>query len=188
MKIHDLLEKRYSPRAFDPNRVPDELEIKLLFMAAQWAPSSYNNQPWRFLYALNSDKDKFEKLMEPLVDFNKDWVKAAPMLILTLAKKHYDNGKPHEHNRHDLGLAMSQMNIQASSMGMYMHHMSGFDAEKAREILDIPDELDIVTYVAVGYLGKKEDLPEYIAKMEDKVKERKSLDELIFKGDWEKLL
>lgn len=188
MQLHDLLERRYSPRAFDPNRIPSEEQIDLLFKAAQWAPSSYNDQPWRFLYALNTDKKLFEKLMEPLVPFNQDWVKLAPMLILTLAKKTYANGKPHDHNRHDLGLAMSQFNIQAISMGMYTHHMSGFDPEKARELLNIPDELDIVTYVAVGFLGKKEDLPEYIAKMEDKVKTRKDLDELIFKGDWEKLL
>jgi nitroreductase len=188
MKLHDLLEKRYSPRAFNPEKVPSKEEIELLFKAAQWAPSSYNDQPWRFMYALNTDKKQFEKLMEPLVDFNKEWVKMAPLLVLTMARKHYDNGKPHEHSHHDLGLAMGQMCIQASAMGMYMHHMSGFDPNIARELFNVPDELDIVTYVAIGFLGDKNNLPDYIAKMEDKVKTRKDFDELIFKGDWEKLL
>ena len=188
MKLHELLEKRYSPRAFDPNKIPSEEEIELLFRAAQWAPSAYNDQPWRFLYALNTDEKLFRKLMEPLVDFNKQWVKTAPMLILTMAKKHYDNGKPHGHSHHDLGLAMSQMCMQAMSMGMYVHHMSGFDPDKARELFNIPDELDIVTYAVIGFIGDRGLLPENIAKMEDNKRMRKNLDEIIFKGDWEKLL
>lgn len=188
MRINNLLEKRYSPRAFDPNKVPSSEEISMLLKAAQWAPSAFNEQPWRFIYALNTNEDTFNLLMEPLVKFNKDWVKTAPMLILTMVKKHFDNGNINTHNYYDLGLAMSQLCLQATEMGMYVHHMTGFDKVKAKELLKVPDELDIVSYVAIGYKGDKGLLPEYIAEMEDNPRSRKELDSIVFNGDWEKLL
>ena len=114
------------------------------------------------------------------------WVKTAPMIILTLvSKKFAQNGKVNHHATHDLGLAIGNMSAQATSMDLYMHQMAGFSIDKAREMFEIPDDFDVLTMIAVGYIGNPDVLPENIREMESNKRERKPLNKILFDGDWE---
>jgi len=186
-KIHDLIDKRWSPRAFSDREIAAE-KIEVLFQAASYAASCFNEQPWRFIYATKNYPERYEQLLSCLGEFNQMWVKTAPMIILTLVSRDFvKNQNPNAHARHDLGLAMGNMSVQAMSMDLYLHHMAGFSPEKAREIFDIPDDFDVVTMIAVGYLGNPEILPEHIGEMESSERIRRPLQKIVFDGDWEEM-
>ncbi|MPQ46513.1 nitroreductase [Marinifilum sp. N1E240] len=187
-KIHELIEKRWSPRAFADKEIEKE-KVEKLFLAASYAASCFNEQPWRFIYGTKSYPERYEQLLSCLGEFNQIWVKTAPMIILTLAAKNFaKNGKANAHARHDLGLAIGNMSAQAASMNLYLHQMAGFSPDKARELFEVPDEFDIVTMIAVGYKGNAEILPESMREMETSVRDRKDLDSLLFCGDWNKMM
>ena len=186
-KIHELIDKRWSPRAFADKEIEKE-KIEKLFLAASYAASCYNEQPWRFIYATKDYAERYDQLFSCLVEFNQMWVKTAPMILLTLASRNFARNKnENRHAQHDVGLAMGNMSVQAMSMGLYVHQMAGFSVDKAREVFDIPEEFDIVTMVAIGYLGDPQQLPENIREMESSKRDRKGLDQLIFEGDWEQM-
>ena len=186
-KIHDLIERRWSPRAFSDRAIEPE-KIEKLFEAASYAASCYNEQPWRFIYATKDYPERYDQLFSCLVEFNQLWVKTAPMIILTLASKRFvHNQKENRHANHDLGLAMGNMSLQALSMNLYMHHMAGFSPDKAKELFEVPDNFDIVSMVAVGYMGDPAQLPENIREMESSERIRKPLKEIIFDGDWKEM-
>ncbi|RUT80086.1 nitroreductase family protein [Ancylomarina longa] len=184
-KIHDLIDKRWSPRAFSDREIEEE-KIKMLFQSASYAASCFNEQPWRFIYATKDYPERYEQLLSCMGEFNQMWVKTAPMIILTLvSKKFAKNQKPNAHAQHDLGLAMGNLSVQAMSMDLYLHHMAGFSPEKAREIFDIPDDFDVLTMIAVGYLGDLKQLPENIREMENSERIRRPMESILFDGDWE---
>lgn len=179
MKINELINKRYSPRAFSEKPVEKE-KLRLIFEAAGLAASSYNSQPWRFIYAEKDKSGHYEKLLSSLSEFNSQWASKAPVLILTLAKKTYEhNGKDHIFAAYDLGLAIGNLTLQAGDLGLYLHQMGGFSKDKIREDFKISNDFDIVTIIALGYLGNTEDLPEELKKIENKPRERKGLSEII---------
>jgi len=186
MDMLELIKSRRSPRGFLDKKVSEE-DLMKMFDAARWAASSYNGQPWRFIYA---DKEKnpelYETLLGILVPFNQAWAKAAPVLVLTMARVKYElSEEDYKHSWHDLGLAMGNMTIMAQSLGISLHPMGGFDAAKAREELNIPDRLDPVTIVAVGYGGMPGNLPLDIFKMEQEVRVRKEIEEIAFNKPFE---
>lgn len=184
-KIHELIDKRWSPRAFSDKEIEVE-KIEKLFEAASYAASCYNEQPWRFIYASKDYPERYEQLFSCLVEFNQMWVKTAPMIILTLAaKKFAQNKKENYHAHHDLGLAIGNMSLQATYMDLYLHQMAGFSAEKARELFEIPEDFDIVTMIAVGYMGDATQLPENIKEMESNKRDRRLLDKILFDGEWD---
>lgn len=187
IELLDLIEKRWSPRAFDSREIETE-KIERLFHAASLAASCYNEQPWRFIYATKEYTERYDQLFSCLVEFNQLWVKTAPMIILTLSAKHFvRNGGLNNHHRHDLGLAIGNMSLQALYMDLYIHQMAGFSPEKARELFDIPDEFDVVTMIAVGYPGDVSQLPQELQDIENSTKVRRSMNKIVFDGDWEKL-
>jgi nitroreductase len=180
MKLLNSIENRYSPRAFDTKHVEKET-LNLLFEAARWAPSSYNGQPWRFIVANKENKQLWDKLFDALVEFNQIWVKNAPLLILTVARKTYEhNGEKYAHNWHDVGLAVGNMMNQATEMGLVMHQMGGFDYVKAAKNVNLPDEFEPVSMIAIGYEGDISILPEDFQKMENMPRTRKALSEIVF--------
>lgn len=158
--LHPIIRNRWSPRAFaDRDVAPVDLE--LLLEAARWAASSGNEQPWRFIVARRSETEKFAKLLGILVERNQQWAKAAPVLMLTLAKTTLSrNGAPNHWAWHDTGLALGNLMAQATSMGIVTHGMAGFDAAKAREAYALPDDIEPVAAVAVGHPGDAASLPE----------------------------
>jgi nitroreductase len=181
--INSLIANRKSLRAFSNANV-DDIIMKKLFEAARWAPSSYNDQPWRFIYAYK-DAPAFHQLLQTAVEFNQQWAKNASALMVSVAKMSFDhNGQPNAHAWHDVGMAMQNLAIQATELGVMIHQMAGFDAQKAKKIFNIPDGYEIVALVAIGYPGPKESLPESLRKMEDAPRTRKPIEEIAFEGAW----
>lgn len=182
--IHELLEKRRSPVIFSKKPV-EEVKIMRLFEAARWAPSSRNEQPWRFIYAASDNESDFKPMYDCLVEGNKIWAKNIPLLILSLAKKKSSfNGRPNYYAMHDTGMAVAGLLVQATDMGLYVHQMGGYDKEMARTNLSIPGEYDPVAMIAVGYLGNIRDFPEELQKRENTERTRMPLNEILFRGRW----
>ncbi|KYD19331.1 MAG: nitroreductase family protein [Caldibacillus debilis] len=178
-EVDEVFIKRWSPRAFQEKEVPEDLLFSL-FEAARWAPSAYNSQPWRFIIArTKEDREKFHTFIS---DFNLLWCKKAPVLVLILSKTKED-GKNIVSHAFDTGAAWGYLSIQAMKHGLITHPMTGFDFAKAREVLNIPEEYAIQALVAIGYQGKKEDLPEHLQEREFP-KGRRPLKESVFEGSF----
>ncbi len=182
--IHDLLKRRWSPRAFADRPVePDKL--RRLLEAARWAPSSYNEQPWAFIVATKDQPEQLERLLSCLIEANQSWAKAAPVLMLTVAHQTFaKNNQMNRHAFHDVGLAMAQLTVQATAEGLFVHQMAGILPDKAREVFGIPADWEPVAGVAVGYLGDPNQLPERLRERELAPRTRKPLDEFVFTGTW----
>ena len=181
--VHELIAERWSPRAFADATVDSEV-IGSLLEAARWAPSCFNAQPWRFVVVTRDDEAGFERLACCLVDGNV-WAKQAPVLILSVAQRSFEhNGKPNRWAQHDVGLAVENLVLQAQAMGLGVHQMAGFDADKARELFAIPDDFEPIAVAAVGYPGEADSLPEELAQRERAPRERKSLSAIAFGSVW----
>ncbi|MBI5538818.1 MAG: nitroreductase family protein [Bacteroidia bacterium] len=181
MNILSTISNRHSPRSFDKKNVEKE-KIELLIEAARWAPSAFNNQPWRFFIAIKSENEEFyNKAIDCLTDFNKLWARSAPVLILTVVKTTYDhNNNVNKYAFHDLGLAIGNMMNQATDMNLFMHQMAGVKFDKMKELLNLPENHEPVSVIAIGYIGKIEDLPVEIQKVENEKKRiRKSFEEIL---------
>lgn len=179
--INELLQQRWSPRAFSGKQVEKE-KLQSILEAARWAPSAYNEQPWRFIVGIKGD-GTWDRICETLVEWNRQWACKAPVLILNIGKKtHEYNGKNNVTFKYDTGQAVAMMVTEAVNQGLFSHQMSGFDAEKAAELFDIPDDYQAISVTAVGYYGNAEDLPEDMYKSEMEERKRKSLKELVFSG------
>lgn len=182
--IHEVLARRWSPRAF-AERAIDPGVLESLLEAARWAPSSSNEQPWRFLVATKSDTVAYDRLLACVLEGNHKWAFRAPLLILSVTRLTFeDGGKPNRHAFHDAGMALENLLLQATALGLAAHPMAGFDIEKAREDLQIPSGYEPVTMVAVGYPGDLSLLPDYLQQRERQPRERKPLTDLVYAGRW----
>jgi len=164
--ILDVISKRWSPRAFSDKMIEHE-KLLSIFEAARWAPSAFNEQPWTFLVVTKENEKMYEKLYSCISEFNKPWTHNAPVLILTLAKKTFThNGSENTYAYYDLGLAVSNLLIQATSFDIYMHQLAGFSKEKALQEFDIPDNYEPATVIVMGYLGKENSLSKELLQKE----------------------
>lgn len=164
--------------------MPEELDddtIMSLFEAARWAPSSYNNQPWRFIYAKRNTK-YWNNLFDLLVESNKVWAKNAALLVVVISNKRFEyNGKLSVTHQYDAGAAWENLALEATSRGLVAHGMQGFDYKKAREDLKIPEDFDVMAMIAIGKRGLKENLPSNLQEKENP-NDRKPLNEIIMEG------
>ncbi|MDN3506328.1 MAG: nitroreductase family protein [Simkaniaceae bacterium] len=178
--IQPLFAKRWSPRSMTGETMTDE-ELMPLFEAARWAPSSYNEQPWTLLYA-KRDTPEWEVLFDLLVEPNKLWCKNASVLILFVSRTTYArNNKPYPTHTYDTGAAWMSMALEGSERGYVVHGMSGFDYEKARSALNIPEGHTVEAMAAIGKPAPKEALPEALQKMEEP-SDRKPISEFAIPG------
>jgi len=182
--IPELILRRWSPRAFDSREIsPSDLEK--LFVAAGWAASSYNEQPWRFFVGKKGD-ETYKKIFDSLVEFNQMWAKSAPVLVLSIAKKTFSHdGSPNAYGLHDTGAATAYLALEATHLGLHAHSMAGFDKELARASFGVPSDYDMGAVTAVGYLGDVSALADHFKKGELTPRTRKPLAEIVF-SDWEK--
>lgn len=182
--IHDLLRHRWSTRAFSEQPVePDKL--RSLLEAARWAASSFNEQPWSFIVAPRSEPEEFARLLNCLVEGNRLWAQRAPVLMLAVAKLHFDlDGRPNRHAFHDVGQAVANLAIQATALELSVHQMAGFDVAQAREEFSIPDDYEPVAAIAIGYRGDPNSLPDKLREREVARRNRKALDTFVFSGRW----
>jgi nitroreductase len=182
--VHEPIRNRWSPRAYADKDV-SAAELKRLFEAARWAASSSNEQPWRFLVGHRGD-ETYKKIFDALVEFNQTWVKTAPVLVLSAAKKTFtQKGAPNAYALYDTGAATATLALQATADGLHVHSMAGFDHEQVRASFGIPADYEIGAVSAIGYLGDPAILPDYMLKMEVAPRQRKPLEEIVF-SDWEK--
>jgi len=182
-QIDPLFVHRWSPRAFDPTPIPEDV-LKSLFEAARWSMSCYNDQPWRFVYA--SDKKELELFRGVLAEFNQKWTATAPVVGFILARRKFThNNKPNDWAVFDCGAAWMAMTMQARLLGLYTHGMAGFDKTKAYEVLNLnPDDYKVICAFALGMYGDREALPPDMLKSEQP-NERKPLAEVAEKFDGE---
>jgi nitroreductase len=182
--VHELIRARWSPRSFSTREVSNE-DLKTILEAARWAASSFNEQPWRFLVARKSDGAAYEKILNLLVPANQAWAKTAPVLLIMAAKRTFShNGAPNRYGLHDAGQALANLFLQATALGLHAHGMAGFDAERARRELKVPDDYDLGAAVALGYVDSPEQLPEQYRQSEVSKRQRKSLNEIVFGANW----
>lgn len=182
--IHDLLQKRWSPRAFSDQPVEAD-KLRILFEAARWAPSSFNEQPWSFIVATKDDQENFDRLLQCLVEGNRAWARHAPVLMLSVAKLRFEeDGEPNRHAFHDVGLAAENLVIQATALGLRVHQMAGFDVQKARATFEIPVGYEPVAALAIGYPGDPARLPDRLREREIAPRSRRPLRESVFAGRW----
>ncbi|WP_138419941.1 nitroreductase family protein [Aquibacillus sediminis] len=168
--------ERWSPRSFLEKEIPEETFMGVL-EAARWAPSSLNKQPWRFIVARN--KQDRERFLSFINEGNQVWCEKAPAFVLVVSDQ--DNGASHSF---DAGAAWGNLSIQAAKSGLITHAMGGFDKEKARTVVNIPDNYELHAVIAIGYQGEKQALPEQIQEREQP-SDRRPLQESIFEGKME---
>jgi len=186
--VHELIRSRWSPRAFSQRDVSNE-DLKAILEAARWAASSNNEQPWRFFVARKQNGADHARLLDTLVPANQAWANKAPVLIIMAAKRTFShNGTPNYYGLHDAGQALAHLMLQATALGLHAHAMAGFDREKARKEIGIPDDYDIGAAVVLGYLGDPDQLPENKREPELAKRQRKPLNEIAFGGHWNKPL
>jgi nitroreductase len=146
--LTDLLEKRWSPRAYDETYVIGDQEMLSILEAGRWAPSASNGQPWRFSVAVRGT-DIHAKVVQGLIGFNQAWAPSASALIVVSIKRNED-GSSSAKNYYDAGLAMALMSVQAQCLDLYTHQMSGIIAEVLEQELAIPKEFEAAVVVAFG--------------------------------------
>jgi nitroreductase len=182
--IHELLAKRWSPYAFADRPVTDD-DLRSLFEAARWAASSYNEQPWRYLVAAKEDSGEFERLLSCLVEGNQAWAQAAPVLAIGCTCLNFAlNGKPNAAALHDLGLASANLTLEATARGLFVHQMIGIVPDKVRELYRVPEGVQPLTGLAIGYAADPETLSDKFRERDLAPRTRKPLNEFVFSGQW----
>lgn len=184
--IDPLFHQRWSPRAFDGSDMPDE-DLLSLFEAARWAPSAFNSQPWRFLYAKRSDAN-WERFLGLLIPFNRGWAHSASALIYILSDRTPSvdkGGAPvvsHSHS-FDAGAAWMALALQASRLGYHAHGMSGVEFDRAREALEVPERFRLEAAAAVGRMGDPAILDDKL-RAREAPSGRKAVAEFAFRGNF----
>jgi nitroreductase len=182
--IEKLFIERWSPRAFTGEAMPQAALLRL-FEAARWAPSSYNSQPWRFLYA-HRDTPAWPTFLGLLGEFNQSWARHASVLVIAISKTTMrppgkDTDVPSHSHSFDTGAAWQNLALQASAMGWYTHGMTGFDIPRAAVALHVPAGYRVEAAIAIGRLGDKASLPEMLQAREAP-SERNPVESFAFEG------
>lgn len=182
--VNDLIRQRWSPRAFSDKLVEPEV-LRSVFEAARWAPSSNNEQPWVYIVATKDDPENFAKMLSVLVEFNAGWAKTAPVLILAVARlAFHNNGTPNRNAFYDTGAASVLLSLEATSRGLFLHQMAGFDPEKSRQVFGIPAGHEPIAAMALGYPGDPQSLSQKLRDRELAPRSRKPLSEFVMTGEW----
>jgi nitroreductase len=181
-RLSPLVEGRWSPRSFLSTPLP-EGTVQVLLDAAHRSASAGNTQPWRFIYAeKDRNPEAFDKMADLLTGNNRIWAPHAPLLICAIAQEETSEGRKLGAAHYDTGQAVAWLTVQASEMGLFVHQMGGFERERTREVLNIPEKHAPVTMIAVGYLGRPDALPEDMRERELVRSSRRALEEIAFIG------
>ena len=182
--IHDLIAARYSPYGFS-NRPVNPADLRSLFEAARWAASSYNEQPWSFVVATADQADEFARLLACLLEANQAWAKSASALAICCIRLNFErNGRPNAAAAHDLGLAVGNLSLEATSRGIAVHPMIGILPDVARETFTIPAGVQPLTALAIGYAADPAALADPLKQRDQSPRTRKPLGEFVYAGAW----
>jgi nitroreductase len=178
--LTELLEKRWSPRAYDANYLIEEKDMLSILEAARWAPSASNGQPWRFSVAVRGT-DVHEKVTAGLGGFNQAWAPIASAMIVISIKKNED-GTTSAKNFYDAGLAVSLMTVQAQSLDLHSHQMSGIVPEVIQQGLGIDDDFEVAVVVAIGKIASPDVFEGAAYEREIAPRTRLPLEEIVLHG------
>ena len=188
-EILDVIRHRWSPRAFDPSREVTRADLERLFEAARWAPSSFNEQPWRFVVVdRGRTPEAFAALLSALTPRNQAWASAAPVLVLVGVRlKHERNEKDNAHAWYDAGQAVAFLTLQATAADLSLRQMQGFDPEVARRVCAVPPPFEPAVVMAIGHAGDPEALTSPGHRdAEREPRSRRAIGESVFEGTWGK--
>ena len=181
MKTASIIDKRWSPRAFDETESLTREQVDSLFEAARWAPSSMNEQPWLYYYTTRKDSVSFSSYMDCLMPGNSSWAQRADLIILSVARKKFRrNNKPNRHALHDTGAANVLLALRAAEMGLQAHQMGGFDIAKTVELFNLdPEMYEPVTFISVGTPVNPDILPVELREREVAPRSRREVAEFV---------
>ena len=182
--VQELIAARWSPYAF-ADRPVSKADVLSLFEAARWAPSSYNEQPWSYLVATRDEPEEHARLLSCLVEGNQAWAKAAPVLALGCTRLTFvRNGQPNAAAVHDLGLSSANLVLEATARGLAVHQMIGILPDRARQLYAVPEGVQPLTGLAIGYTGDSAALPENLRPRDAARRPRQPLSAFVFAGKW----
>ncbi len=187
VKINDLIARRWSARAFDPNKPVEGWKIVALCEASRWAPSCGAEEPWRFIiWDKFSSEIEYSKAFDVLDEGNKKWARNAPLLIAVIADTRWRSNREATNKwaPFDTGAAAMALYLQAFDLGLYAHPMAGFDATRLRELFQIPEDYEPFAMVAVGYPGNIDNLETSYKERELGERKRRPLGENFFYALW----
>lgn len=184
--IDPLFIDRWSPRSFDGTPLTED-QILTILEAASWAPSAYNAQPWRFVYALKGTPE-FDRLLGLLVEFNQSWAKDAGALVFIISRTHFDardgaEAQPIYSHSFDAGAAWGQLALQAHLLGLHAHGMTGLDFDRIPAALGLPEGYRVEAAAAIGTRAAADRLPEPL-RAREAPSTRKPLSEVAFRGSF----
>lgn len=180
--VIDVVSKRWSPYSFSSRPIEKEF-IKSLFEAARLAPSSMNEQPWSFVYAIRDDKEHFEAFSGFLFEGNRIWAVNAYILAVVMARTKYSrNDSPNRHAFYDTGMAVANLLAQATSLGLYVHQMGGFSVEAVKKHFGMDDSSEPVAMMAIGWPGDGAELNDDLRKRDSARRPRKPLQDFVFRN------
>jgi nitroreductase len=181
--VHALITERWSPVAFDSRPVSRD-KIELLIDAARWAPSGNNGQPWRFIYSM-AGTPEYTPMFDLLNRGNRVWAGTAPLLMISLAQviSTYKD-RPNRLALYETGMAVANLLLQATYMGLFVHQMAGYDRKQAREVLELPERYEPAAMMAIGYKGDPGQLPPDEAERETRERKRLETAALLYRGKW----
>ncbi|MFM8445619.1 MAG: nitroreductase family protein [Methylococcus sp.] len=183
--ILEPLARRWSGRAYDPDRPVEHEKFMALLEAARWAPSCFGYQPWRLLI-WNRDEgfEQWQKAFECLSESNQSWAGQAPLLMLACADTEFADGRPNRWSQYDTGAAIMSLSVQATALGLMIHQMGGFDAVMIREVFAIPETFDCLAMITVGYQLPEESIPEILREREYAARSRRELADTFYLDAW----
>lgn len=182
--IHDLLSQRWSPVGFEPKSVPTA-DLCSCLEAARWAASCFNEQPWSFIIAERDNSEEFAKMLAVLVEANQSWAKNAGVLMLACTNhKFLRNDKTNNAALHDLGQAVANLSVEATARGLAVHQMKGLLIDDAHKTYDVPESIEVVTAIAIGYAADPETLSDELKQRDQAGRQRKPISKFVFRGEW----
>ncbi len=182
--IHPPLATRWSPVAFADAPVSDE-DLAGCFEAARWTASCFNAQPWAFVVATADDAERHGAFVQCLVSKNQGWAAAAPVIFFAVALTRFShNDTPNRWAAYDVGAAVSTLAVEATTRGLVLHQMGGFDAEAVREVCALPEHTEVMAAVALGHPGSMEGLSEALQGRQQGARSRKPQSGFVFRGHW----
>ena len=176
--IHPLIENRWSSRSFNETQEVSNEDISSLIEAARWAPSSYNDQPWRFLISKRGDSN-YELITKSLAEFNQLWAPKASAYIVVVGATKRADGSPNYAYKYDCGQAVGFLTVEATHRGLMLHQMGGFDKQQLHQDLKIQEDLDVLVVIAIGYYEDNDQIQEPIKSLELTERVRKSHEEIL---------
>jgi nitroreductase len=183
--IIDALGQRWSGRAYDPDRPLIREHRTALLEAARWAPSCFGYQPWRLLlWDRGGNEPAWRRAFDCLTEGNRSWAADAPLLMLSCADTRFADGRPNRWSAYDTGAAVMSMAVQATALGLMVHQMGGFDAERIRAEFAIPATFDCLAMITVGYQLPPDRIPLELQERELAPRSRRELGELFYEDDW----